>query len=214
MEEEILVSQRALAWKQSWACRKFKFKAITGVIILVVMMLSSPLFFNTIEQREGAVMNDWLLNRLPALDVSIPTFLIIWGMIIFMIIRGVQHPPRFMIFVCSFILLFLIRMVTLALVPLDPPAGLIPLKDPISSMFYGGSEIFITKDLFFSGHTATQFLILLCLPTRRDKIIGILATSLVALFVLVQHVHYTLDVMAAFAFTYLCYHLGKRVAAI
>jgi hypothetical protein len=212
MEEEIRTSARALAWKESWACGKFRFKAITGIILLVIMTVISPIFFHTIEKREGIVLNDWLLNRLPAMDVSIPTFIIIWGMIVFMLIRGLQHPPRFMVFACSFIVLFFIRMITLSTVPLDPPAGLIPLRDPISSLFYGGTEVFITKDLFFSGHTATQFLILLCLPQRRDKIIGVLATALVAIFVLLQHVHYTMDVLAALVFTYISYQLGRKLA--
>jgi hypothetical protein len=89
---------------------------------------------------------------------------------------------------------------------------LIPLKDPISSLFYGGTQVFITKDLFYSGHTSTQFLIFLCLKKRNDKIVALLATCIVGILVLVQHVHYTIDVLAAFAFTYVIYLMGKKIA--
>ena len=110
----------------------------------------------------------------------------------------------------SLVLLCISRMITITLIPLNPPIGLIPLKDPISSLFYGGTGVFITKDLFYSGHTSTQFLIFLCLTKRSDKIIAFIATITVGILVLIQHVHYTIDVLAAFVFTYVVIYLERR----
>ncbi len=103
-------------------------------------------------------------------------------------------------------------MLSISLVPLEPPSGLIPLKDPISSIFYGGTQVFIKKDLFYSGHTSIQFLIFLCLKNRTEKIVSLLATVSIACFVLIQHIHYTIDVIAAIAFTYVIYRIGKWIA--
>ena len=103
-------------------------------------------------------------------------------------------------------------MISITLLPLEPPVGLIPLKDPISSIFYGGTQVFIKKDLFYSGHTSIQFLIFLSLKKRTEKIVSLLATISIACFVLIQHVHYTIDVIAAIAFTYLIYRIGKWIA--
>jgi len=77
----------------------------------------------------------------------------------------------------------------------------------LSNHFYGGK--FLTKDLFFSGHTSIQFLSFLCLQKKSDKVLALISTILVASLVLVQHVHYTIDVLAAPLFTWLSYKAGK-----
>jgi membrane-associated phospholipid phosphatase len=86
--------------------------------------------------------------------------------------------------------------------------GLIGLVDPISNFFYG--EKFVTRDLFFSGHTSTVFLIFLCLPGSRDKKIALAVTIIVGFLLLVQHVHYTLDVLGALLFAWIAYRIARR----
>ena len=100
----------------------------------------------------------------------------------------------------------LLRMACIGLISLNPPAGLIPRADPITNQFYGAH--YITHDLFFSGHTTTVFLIFLCLKKNRDRIYTLFASILLGLFLLGQHVHYTIDVLAAPVFTYAAYRLS------
>jgi membrane-associated phospholipid phosphatase len=100
-------------------------------------------------------------------------------------------------------------MLTISLVPLDPPAGLIGLADPLSNFFYGPK--FITRDLFFSGHTSTVFLLYLCLPGKADKKLALAATLSVAILLLVQHVHYTLDVLGGFLFGWISWWISARL---
>ena len=98
--------------------------------------------------------------------------------------------------------LLILRMSAIYLFELNPPQGLIVLRDPLTSITYGGRGIFITKDLFFSGHTSNLFMVYLCLQKRRDKIFVLLGTITVAVLVLVQHVHYSMDVIGAFIITF------------
>jgi len=93
------------------------------------------------------------------------------------------------------------------MLPLEPPSDLIQLKDPITYLFYGNE--YVTKDLFFSGHTATQFLMFLCLKKKTERMILLVSTFLIAIMVLFQHVHYTVDVLAAPIIAYLAYWLTK-----
>ncbi|MEB0249607.1 phosphatase PAP2-related protein, partial [Mucilaginibacter sp. 5B2] len=73
--------------------------------------------------------------------------------------------------------------------------------------FYGNTVI--TRDLFFSGHTSTMVLIFLCLEKRNDKILGFICIVAVMVLLLVQHIHYTIDVVAAPILVYLIF-LGVR----
>jgi membrane-associated phospholipid phosphatase len=85
--------------------------------------------------------------------------------------------------------------------PFNPPAGMIPLRDPFVEFF--GTSMLLTKDLFFSGHTALLFLFFLMERTKLLKIIFLSSAVIVGICLLVQHVHYTIDIFAApfFAFT-------------
>jgi hypothetical protein len=53
--------------------------------------------------------------------------------------------------------------------PAKSPGRIDPLIDPVSNLFYGGPHVFMTKDLFYSGHTSTQFMIFLCFTKKWDK---------------------------------------------
>lgn len=202
----------AIAWRKAWTNRKFRIKTIIGSIAFLAMLISFPYFFGLIEQREGIVLNDPLLKLIPAIDVSALTFIFIWSMISYFLFRCIKDPRFFILGLTCMILLFLSRMLSISLFPLNPPDGLIPLIDPVSNLFYGGPQVFMTKDLFYSGHTSTQFMIFLCFSKKWDKRLALFSSVVVGVLVLVQHVHYTIDVIGAFLFPYFIYLLGKKIA--
>jgi membrane-associated phospholipid phosphatase len=203
----------AIKWKTAWANPKYRNKVLIGSLIFFIVLLILPIFFGFIEKREGYQFNDLVLKYIITADVSIPTFVIIWSMTALTLIRCTQDPELFLVFLFSLILVFISRMFTILIFPLNPPVGLVVLKDPVSNFFYGGTNVFITRDLFYSGHTASQFLMFLCLRNKVDKLFALLASLLVGSLVLIQHVHYSIDVLGAFLFTYLFYRLGKKLAS-
>lgn len=200
-----------IAWKNAWSSRKFRTMTTAGSIVLLGILVCFPFFFSIIEQREGTLINDHLLILIPPNDVSIPTFIVIWSMTLLLWVRFLQDPSIFILFLWCFIILCFSRMFTILLFPLNPPTGLIPLRDPLSSIFYGGAGRFISKDLFYSGHTSIQFLMFLILRKKIDRVLALLSTLIIGTLVLVQHVHYTIDVLAAIVFSYLIYLLGKKI---
>ncbi len=197
-------------WKLSFAKNNYKIKFIIGFILLIIILITFPIFFNYIETREGAIINDWLIIHLPSINLSIPIFSFIWASAALLIVQAFKNPQIFLLFMWGFVLLSLSRMITIYTFPLNPPKNLVPLIDPISNAFYGG--IFITKDLFFSGHTSTLLMMCLCLQKPLHKKLVFIATCLVGVMVLFQHVHYTIDVSMAFPLTYIIFLLAKKIA--
>ena len=201
-----------ISWSDAWQEPRFRNKTIIALILVAIILILLPTFFAFIEKREGMVLQDFVLDAIPAMDVSVPTFVIIWSMVLLVFYRIYQNPRLFLEIAYGFILMCLCRVLTISILPLNPPLGLITLKDPIANIVYGGKGIFITKDLFYSGHTGNMFLFFLCLQAKWDKIFALTAAVIIGILVLVQHIHYTIDVIAAFIFTYFIYLLAKKVA--
>jgi membrane-associated phospholipid phosphatase len=198
------------SWSEAWQNRLFRQRVIAGTILAIALLLFLPFFFALIEKRNGVILNDWLLQYVPAMDFSVLIFIIIWSSFLLVIIRSIQQPVFFLALLASMVLLTIVRIATIYLVVLDPPEGLIKLQDPLTSLTYGGRGIFITKDLFFSGHTSNLFMFYLCLQKKRDKIFVLLGTITVGILVLVQHVHYSMDVIGAFIITFILVKVVKN----
>ena len=202
------------SWNEAWQNKLFRAKVIAAIVMFVAIIVFLPFFFAFIEKREGLILNDLLLQYIPAQDFSVTIFIIVWSASILVIIRSVQQPAIFLTVLFSLVLLLIIRIISIYLVPLNPPHGLIVLIDPLTSLTYGGRGIFITKDLFFSGHTSNVFMFYLCLQKKKDKMFLLLGSITVGILVLVQHVHYTMDVIGAFIITYFLVKMVKKVTAI
>ena len=201
-----------ISWLEAWQHKRFRYKTIIALLLVAIILILLPTFFAFIEKREGMVLQDFVLDAIPAMDVSIPTFAIIWSVVLLVFYRIYQNPRLFLVVAYGFILMCVLRVLTISLLPLHPPPGLIVLKDPIANIAYGGNGIFITKDLFYSGHPGNMFLFFLCLEHKWDKIIALTASFLVGILVMVQHIHYSFDVFAAFLFTYFIYLGAKKLA--
>ncbi|PUZ25946.1 hypothetical protein DCC81_17020 [Chitinophaga parva] len=197
-------------WKANWQIPAFKRRVIGGVVALIGVLSYLPAFFQRIEMRNGYVLHDFVLQVVPASDVSVPIFLLIWLSAGYTLYQASRQPEVFVRLLYGFLFVCLSRIITIYLVALNPPLDLIQLKDPLSNQFYGKAG-FITKDLFYSGHTATVCLLAYCLPGRWEKwVVGGIA-AVVAALLLVQHVHYTMDVLTAPLLTYACYRLAASI---
>jgi hypothetical protein len=183
------------SWKLIWNSTTSRVQLITGSALLAVLLAVMPFFFNTIEKRKGIQLDDWVLDHIGPHNVSVAIFAIIWGMALLAFYRAATKPAMYVTYAWAYSFIIIIRFITISIFKLDPPAGLINLIDPLTGIFYGHAQI--TKDLFFSGHTATLCLIYLTLEKKADKTIGFLAVIAVGCLLLVQHVHYTLDVIVA-----------------
>lgn len=165
------------------------------------------LFTGWVETRTGALLDDPLLSSLPAVDLSWPIFAVIYGGLLAGLLLMLRRPRAILHFLRAYTLLVLLRIVAMYLTPLDPPADMILLVDPLAGAGPGGA---LTRDLFFSGHTATMVLLLLSMRRPLERIIFTLATIALAGMLLLQHVHYTVDILAAVVFAWTCFGVTMR----
>ncbi len=90
------------------------------------------------------------------------------------------------------------------------------LCSPLGLLLRDAAHLYMSKDLFFSGHTAATFLLLLYVwPYRRLRWLMLLGHGVVVASVFLSHLHYTIDVIGAYAIAYSLFVLreGRARAA-
>jgi len=199
----------ASEWRKAWTSNHFRIQWLISLLVLAGIAFVIPHFFSFIQQREGRTLNDPLLNLLQPKDHSAVTFSLIYGALILSIIALLVSPHHLLLFVESYCLTTIFRMATIYLVPLNDPHGLIVLRDPFVNLIGYGGQV-ITKDLFFSGHVSTLFLLMLTVHQKVFKWILFFIMLSVASLILLQHVHYTIDVIAAPFFASIAWWIAKR----
>lgn len=200
-------------WAKAWSYAGYRRMFLIAAIFFTAVLLYYPYFFAFIQHRSaGTTLNDPVLNILPSLNMSAYIFPLIYATVALGIYRCAQSPFLFLPFLWACLFFSMSRMLTIIIVPLNPPVGLVPLIDPVLVAFYRHNHI--TKDLFYSGHTGSVFLIYLFLRKKWEKLFALTATVLVAVLLLIQHIHYTIDVLFAPFFVYLIYSLAKKVTKI
>ncbi len=198
-------------WKESLSTSGYATKLITTVAVFVSGALQFPTYFKNIQKRTGTDLNDFVLAHIPFIDVSTHIFAIIYGFLIYMILRVLIKPQLFLLFALTFVIETVFRMTTIYFFPLNPPADLVILHDTFAQILIYGDTEPITKDLFFSGHTATMVMICLFVEGKKEKIASITATFALVTLLLIQHVHYTVDIIGALFFTYISYLIARQI---
>ncbi|HTA28674.1 MAG TPA: phosphatase PAP2-related protein [Bacteroidia bacterium] len=196
-------------WQDAWHNRAFRINLILGLVMIAALLIFTYHFFYYIEHlKGGTTLNDWVLKKIPAADVSWPITLLESSVIIIFLIRSVSNPNLFITYIIGFVFILFFRLITIYITQLNPPAGLIELKDPIAGMVY--KSAFIKRDLFFSGHVSILCMFYLCSNNKIDKYYVVFAIISVGMLLLVQHVHYTIDVICAPFFSFGCFWLSKK----
>jgi hypothetical protein len=195
-------------WEICWKTDvRFRIRFVMTILILLTIAVSINFFFLFIEERKGYEFPDPLLNSFSPYALSIYTFLLIYSAIVFTLLSLINKPRILLNALQALAILMIVRMLVLYFVALEAPKTMIPLQDPfIEKFFYGQTRI--TKDLFFSGHVSILCLTIFYIP--RYKMLMLFITAVVAVLILLQHVHYSIDVLAAPFFSWVSYKIVAK----
>jgi len=210
----LLAELRSLAWRLA-GVTAFRYACYAAMTALALWA----------ERRPAPTVPDVVIAHLPyVLWVDHLNYL---AWVAFYVPLGVAflltEPRRWMRYMVAGGLVSLLRGLTIAMTGLGAPdpvhagpgighasfgAAFAQLLSPIGVFVHGAANLYLTKDLFFSGHTATTFLLVLYLWRRpRLKWVALLAHLVAVASVLFAHLHYLIDVAGAYAFTFSVYAL-------
>lgn len=197
-------------WKAALSSRTFTAQLAAFLVSLAIVAFFIGDFFTYIESVAGTPLTDPILNLLPAYNLSVPIFTIIYAAILVALVHLGTHPFLLRDAAAAYVLLNVMRMTTLLLFPLEPDPEIIPLEDPFVQLFFYGGQV-ITKDLFFSGHVSVLALLGFSSTRPAVKLLLFAAATTVAVMLLFQHAHYTIDVLAAPGFAWLSVRIARTL---
>lgn len=204
-------STLATTWRAAWADAVLRPQIVITPVALVTTLGVLAKFLARIEDRPGVVLADPLLSAFPPRDSTWLVFGVLYASVAASLGVLARRPRAAVIGIQAYVVMIWARMVVMYFTPLDPPPDAIALRDPIIEILGTGRGL--TRDLFFSGHTSTLFLLFLGVPGRRLRLLLAIGTLGVAVGVLRQHVHYTVDVLCAPLFAFASLRLVQALHA-
>ncbi len=179
------------------------------------------------ELRPAPTLPDLVLAHVPYVEAVARTNYLLW-LVLYLPVAALllwESPRRFVRYTVTGGLVSLARGATLAMTGLgapdpahagpgvaghDPLQALAELVSPWQVFAHDAMHAYLTKDLFFSGHTATTFLLLLyAWPHRRLRALALAGHVLVVASVFLAHLHYAIDVAGAYAVTFTLFALRE-----
>lgn len=191
-------------WKKASAQKQFVRLMLASLIYIGGLVVFMRYFLPYVDQRPGRQLHNLWIEHLPAIDLSPVIFAVIYLSLLLTLIYVLNKPHLFLRLLVTLAIMYTLRAISLYLVPLEPPAGCIPLVDPVITWLIDDKKV-VVKDLFFSGHTACLFICILVVRKRYAEIVLCCALVAVIVMLLFQHAHYFIDIAGAFLITPICW---------
>jgi hypothetical protein len=203
----LLVMQRVFAkHKLHWAQKPFVVSAALGVVFLLISLGLNVKAGAYATKIAGNPVNDLILDNVRPMNVD---YIFTDGIFLFYIVlTGILLiEPKYIPFVAKSLALFvLVRSGFIILTHIGPLPSQIAYQAGalFKDMSPGG-------DMFFSGHTGAPFLMALVFwQAPFLRVLFLLSSIGFGAAVLLGHLHYSIDVFAAFFITYGIFRMSQK----
>lgn len=184
-------------WKKAWANSNYRYQLLFSVAMLILVGAHQFHFLPLWQMRQGLLLNDVVLGLFQPRDFSSLIFLLEYSTVLLVFVFTLPHPDMMVKGLQMFAICTFVRTITIYLVPLEPPITMVFLKDPMAEFFLHGDGVKVTKDLFISGHTIALVTLALMVRNKYIKVYACASALIVAVLIMWQHVHYSIDVVGA-----------------
>lgn len=191
--------------KTFWSQQHLRWSGIFGLVFLSLSLLINYGANVYVANRASNSVSDLFLDNLPAVNMGWVFFqgtVIFFIFIAWLLLKEPKSSPFVLKSMATFIL---IRSAFISLTHLAAPAG-----QPVLSLSNMFNEITSGNDLFFSSHAGMPFLMAMIFwQNKRLRIFFIFLSIFFGASVLLGHLHYSIDVFAAFFISYGICHISQ-----
>ena len=182
------------------------------IICLLIVASCGALFAVFMDYHEPKVdamkwyFDDPAFDILPAYDCSAIIFSITYGSLILFALTHFKKHFVLSKLAIAYAIMLIFRVITMTALPLKEPESIIFLDDVFLNTFIYQGEL--NADLFFSGHTGLLFI--LYFLSEKKWYFLVLGVTL-GILLMIQRVHYSIDVLAAIPFAWLTVYLTNQI---
>ena len=199
------------AWKTELKNKTFRIKLILMPGLFFAYSAITQQLGDYVEMRQGIRLSDRLLDLFPTQDFSVYIFMLLYASLFTVLITHFNRPKVVLRVLEMHLFVAIVRQICILLLALEPPVGMIVLRDIFLENTVYPKHAPMTKDLFFSGHAASIWIYFLCAEKKYLKTLFFAATVLMGFMLLSMRIHYSYDVFGAIFFTTLIYVMPTKV---
>lgn len=187
-----------------------KLRYYSSLLEAVLLFLGSVYLTHLASQyayiRASNYVEDIVLSNTPVFNFE---FIFVEGAVmlsLFVVVLCFRFRKAAPFLIKTVSLFIIIRSMFVSMTHIGPYPTKLILESPLLNFITSGN------DLFFSGHTGLPFLIALIFWNHPYlRILFVSASVVFGIIVLLSHLHYSIDVFAAFFITYTIYHIALKL---
>ncbi len=179
---------------------------IEALVLFAVSVAATHYASRYAEIRASNHVEDIILSNVPVFDFEFLFVELAIALMLFVVALCIKYSRGSPFIIKAVSLFILIRAGFVSLTHIGPFPTRLPIESNLLDFITSGN------DLFFSGHTGLPLLIALIFWNHKYlRTLFVSASAMFGVIVLLSHLHYSIDVFAAFFITYAIYHLSLKI---
>ena len=200
------------SYKKYLSDKSFVASVIIGFLFLAVSLVAQSMASNYTSTVATVSVTDIILSNIRTYDVSL---VFVYGAVLcfLLIVFECEKFPKYIPFILKSTALFtVIRAFFISLTHIGEFPTHTIINPAFSWLHLNGIFTGVDGALFFSGHTGLPFLMALIFWNHKKlRAIFLGFSVLFGIAVLLGHLHYSIDVFAAFFMAYGIFHIAKFI---